>query len=276
MAQRFVYMAVAVTFLIAETAVLHAQDLTIQIKNCPTSVKVGQALNNSLRVVVGNVGGAAVKNVAVEMVLKKNAVCKVPERRAVYSPNYFDGVLLQGGRESVSLDKGQTTVLTLHGMNTIPEDTPVGRTYFLCAVIDPGNAVKESNESNNCACCAVKIAGIEEKPKITGYGEACINKSGAVTILGRNFGSGAGKTVVLGGSGIKVSLPVVSWADSMIMAQVPDDARIVSGQRYFIGIQKTDSAEWLSNIDAYVATCPTQKPSPVPHPAPPVPPFFYE
>ncbi len=275
MAQRILYMVMTAVLLFAGAGVLFAQDLTVQIKNCPRSVKAGQNLDSSFRVAVTNNGAAAVKDVAVEIVLKKNTFCPVPTRHAEYSRSYFDGVLLQGGRESVSLAPGKTVAVPLHGMNTIPWDTPVGRTYYLCAVVDAGDTVKETSEENNCACCPVKVTEVEEKPQVTGYGETCIARGGTVTILGRNFGSEAGKAVFLGGSGINVNLRVISWGDSSITAAVPDDLRIQDGQRYFIGIRETGKTGWLSNTGTYIATCPRQQPGPAPRPVPPVPPFLH-
>ncbi len=264
-----------VALLFAGNVTLFAQGLTIQITNCPKTVKAGQNLDSSFKVVVANNGDVAVKDVAVEFVLKKNANCTTPARHAFYSPNYFDGVLLREGRESVSLAPKQKVTLGPHGMNTIPEDTPAGRTYFLCAVIIAGDKVKEIGEEKNCSCCPIKVTGIEERPVITGYGETCISRRGTVSILGRNFGSAEGKAVFLAGAGATVNLSVISWSDSAIIAQIPDDANIQGGRRYFAGIRKADSGELLSNTGVYIPVCPEQKTMPESRPTtPPVPPFF--
>ena len=132
------------------------QDLVVRILKCPTSAKAGQELNAGFQVDAINGGRTAVKDVAVDIVLKKDVSCPVPTPLAVYSPNYSNGVLLKGGREYVSLNSGQLLNVKLNGTNTIPTDTPAG-VYYLCAVIDAGNKIKEVNEPNNCACCPVKI-----------------------------------------------------------------------------------------------------------------------
>ncbi len=275
MGRNISFTALAAAFLIAEATVAYSMDLTVQIKNCPRAVKAGQDLDSSFKVVVENMGNTAVKNVPVEIVLKKTTFCPVPTPHAEYSAHYFDGVLLQGGRESVTLEPGKSAVVPLHGINTIPADTPVGRSYFLCAVVDAGDTVKESNEINNCACCSVKVTGAEEKPVITGYGEACVRKSGHVTILGRNFGQGVGKYVFLGGNGVDMRLPVDSWSDSMISARIPDDPAIREGLQYYTGVRKTDDGGLLSNTGAYISICPEQKMGPQYSPPPPAAPFLH-
>lgn len=277
MAQWLCCTVMTVALLVAGNATLFAKGLTIQITNCPKAVKAGQNLGSSFKVVVANKGDAAVKDIPLEFVLKSDANCVTPARHAFYSPNYFDGVLLREGRESVSLAPKKKVTLSPHGMNTIPEDTPAGRTYFLCAVVVAGDKEKYPAEEKNCSCCPIKVIGTEERPVITGYGETCISRHGTVTILGRNFGSAEGKTVFLSGGGISVNLSVVSWSDSAIIARMPDYANIQGGQRYSAGIRKADSGELLSNTGAYISVCPEQKTMPGSRPTPPpAPPFFYQ
>lgn len=229
-------------------------DLTVKIKRCPKSAKAGQALGSGFQVVATNSGDTAVKNVAVDIVLRSDTSCPSPAPYAGYSANYSNGVLLKGGREHVSLNAGQTLNVKLNGTNTIPADTPSGA-YYLCAVIDAGNKVTEADEGNNCSCCRLKIAGEEAKPEITGYREKCGKKGANVTILGKHFGAQAGKGVALGGHGIHVNLPVVSWSDTIIVAQIPDDPKIQEGQWYYIGVEKADHSEWLSNISKNITIC---------------------
>ena len=131
-------------------------DLQIHINNCPQIVNPGQNLGSSFQVTAINVGSVAVKDVAVDIVLRKTPRCPTPLPYAVYSPNFSNGVLLQGGREFISLAPGESKAVTLNGTNTIPADAPAGKMY-LCAAIDAGNKVAETNEGNNCACCSIQV-----------------------------------------------------------------------------------------------------------------------
>lgn len=239
---------------VTSAGTVNAQELSIRIQNCPKTVKPGQELGASFQVIVTNHGKNAVKDVIIDIVLKENPVCPVPAPLAVYSPNYSNGVLLLGGREHVSLNPGQTLTVKLNGTNTIPADTLPGK-YFLCAIIDAGDKVKEANEKNNCACCPITVSRIEAKPEITGYREKCGKKGSNITIMGRNFGSQEGKGVALGGHGIHVDLTVISWSDTIIVAQIPLDPRIQEGQWYYIGVEKAGCTEWLSNINKNITIC---------------------
>jgi hypothetical protein len=80
----------------------------------------------------------------------------VPKDFATYSPNYFEDVLLRGGRGSnlTDLAPGESKIV-LNGAG-IPSDTPAGN-YFICAQIDPGAKVAESDEENNVSCMPIEI-----------------------------------------------------------------------------------------------------------------------
>ena len=140
-------------------------DLTVKIKRCPKTIKPGQELGSFVKVVAVNRSEIAVKDAGVDLILKKEPSCPVPTPAAVYSPHYSNGVLLKGGHEQISLGGGQTQELKLEGPNTLPSDIPTGD-YFLCAVIDAGDKIKESNEANNCSCCPIKITGGMGKPDL--------------------------------------------------------------------------------------------------------------
>ena len=140
-------------------------DLSVKIKNCPKTTKPGHELSSFVKVVAINRSEVEVKDVGVDIILKKEPSCPVPTPVAVYSPHYSNGVLLKGGHEQVSLSGGQRQEVKLEGPNTIPSDVPPGD-YFLCAVIDAGDKIKESNEANNCSCCPIKITGGIGKPDL--------------------------------------------------------------------------------------------------------------
>lgn len=138
------------------------QDLKLKLIDCPRGAKAGQDLDAGFKVLAINEGDSGVKDIAVDIILRNDNSCAVPAPFAVYSPNYSNGVLLKGGREHVSIQPNSRTNVKLNGSNTIPSDTPSGK-YYLCAVIDAGNKVKEANEKNNCDCCLLKILGKESK-----------------------------------------------------------------------------------------------------------------
>ncbi|MFT3727506.1 MAG: CARDB domain-containing protein [Terricaulis sp.] len=85
-----------------------------------------------------------------------------PSTWAVYAPAWHEDVLLLGGRIS------RTTTLAAHATirysvanpSAASFKLPAGTTpgsYFLCAGMDMGNRVTESNERNNVACNPIAI-----------------------------------------------------------------------------------------------------------------------
>lgn len=147
------------------TPIKKGPDLQIKII-CPNPAKAyaGQSLGKSIKVWVKNVGNTPAQNFSVDLVLSKDT--NIPVKFAVYSPNFSDDVLLKGGREFVKfLGPKKTISVTLNGTNTIPSDTPPGN-YYLGAVVDPGNKVKEFNEGNNTAICRLLIYKTEPQVKL--------------------------------------------------------------------------------------------------------------
>ena len=142
-----------------------SSDLTLKIKECPKTARPGQDIGNAFKVKAINRGGVNVTDILVDVILKKESVCQVPAPLSDYSSNYHDGVLLKGGRYHVSLNAGQQLSLNLNGLNAIPSDTPQGD-YFLCAVIDAENKIKESSKENNCICCPIKISTSAARPNL--------------------------------------------------------------------------------------------------------------
>jgi hypothetical protein len=185
-------------------------DLTIQIMQCPGTVKAGQDLGSGFQVVSQSTFASALTDIAVDIILTSNPTYPSPVPFAVYKPNYSDGVLLKGGREHISFTGPGSVNVKLNGTNTIPIDTPPGN-YYLGAVIDAGNKVSESNERNNVAFCQIKV----ETPQVllpdlvvTGFAYTG-SPSGQppearLLVEIRNMGPGA----VLKGSGAKLDVYV--------------------------------------------------------------------
>jgi len=142
-----------------------ATDLTVRIKECPKTARPGQDLGTALKIIAINWGLLDVKDVIVDIILKKELTCPVPTSLALYSPHFHDGMLLKGGRQQVFLNAGQKLTIKPNGSTIIPADTPAGD-YFLCAVIDAGNNIKESDKGNNCTCCPLKISTAAGKPDL--------------------------------------------------------------------------------------------------------------
>jgi hypothetical protein len=92
----------------------------------------------------------------IDVVLSRDG--NVPARFAVFSPDFVEDVLLRGGRTSNTADLAPGATRVYPGQGVIPADTPIGN-YFLCARIDPGNRVAESNELNNTGCVQIHING---------------------------------------------------------------------------------------------------------------------
>lgn len=88
-----------------------------------------------------------------------------PSTWAVYNATWREDVLLRGGRVSRtnSLGPGRSVRYGAPryeiGPMTLPTGIPPGD-YFLCAGVDMGNRVAESNKRNNVACNPLRIVAI--------------------------------------------------------------------------------------------------------------------
>jgi hypothetical protein len=143
----------------------------LQVKfNCPTTIVAGANIGPQIQLKVWNsgTGPAAGTDTAgnngymVDLMLSTDT--NTPASWAIYSANFSEDVLLQGGRISntKTLNPGQSQVYPVGG--GIPADTPTG-TYFICAKVDAGNKIAESNEGNNSYCKRVHIKN-EQTPRL--------------------------------------------------------------------------------------------------------------
>ncbi len=152
-------------------------DLRVSIY-APASAYAGQQLEKSVKVTIMNYGKSAARNFSLDLVLSKDS--SIPIKFAKYSSHYSDDVLLRGGREFIRyLAPGKSINVVLNGTNTIPADTPSGY-YFIGAVVDPGNKVSETSESNNVAVRRIKIgnshSSASKLPDLGMYGFLKIGK----------------------------------------------------------------------------------------------------
>ena len=276
MTHKMLCLAATMVFLLAGITTLHAQDLTIAVINCPKTAKAGQDLKSTLRLLAANTGDRVQKAITLKIVLKNSPLCPKSSRPAAYSPKYYDGVLLRQGREIVSLDPGKTRTIIPNGANTIPWDTPVGRTYYLCAVIEPENLQKEDNKDTNCACCPIKIIGAEEGPMVVSILEKCVVPGNTLTILGRNFGQESGTVTAVSASGMPVNLSVSSWSDSTVVVRIPSDSRMQEGEQYTLNMMKNGEIDSIPAARQNIGICPTQKKTSSPETTQPTPPLFFQ
>lgn len=138
----------------------------------------------------------------VDLVLSEDAV--VPVTFAVLpSPYAFtEDMLLLGGRISntQTLSGGASASYPGHG-GAIPPGTP--SPVFLCAVVDPGLRISESDEANNTSCTEITLTAPEQ---------SCVTFE--TPALGTQWGSPAGQTpgtLVLTEAGISVRLENFRW-----------------------------------------------------------------
>ena len=117
-----------------------------------------RARNMGLVAAPGTVGRVDPDNgYMIDLVLSTDAL--IPEGFANLAANFAEDVLLRGGRISRTVDLGSGAARRYPVGATIPANTPTG-IYPLCARIDPGNKVAESNELNNTACYRIHIRGV--------------------------------------------------------------------------------------------------------------------
>lgn len=136
-------------------------DLSIYFEECPTGpIHAGSELYDSLPLLTKSTFSTPLNHVIVDLVLTATTSYPTPAPVATYSENYSDGILLKGGREHMDYAGTgyEEAYVALYGDNMIPDDTPSG-TYYLAAVIDAGNQVGESSETNNVDYCKITIIG---------------------------------------------------------------------------------------------------------------------
>ena len=125
---------------------------------------VGASFNNpvepgglvTVEVTVSNSGttmapgtGTSESSYMIDFVLSTDS--HVPADFAVYNDAFEEDVLLLGGRISNTNDLMPGAAEFYLESSWLPSDTPPGE-YQLCLVIDPGDEVAESDETNNSYC----------------------------------------------------------------------------------------------------------------------------
>ncbi|HEV8366749.1 MAG TPA: CARDB domain-containing protein [Pyrinomonadaceae bacterium] len=141
-------------------------DLVVVIRS-PRTANAGDEIGRNISIRARNRGLATAPGTdgpidrddgyMIDVVLSTNAL--LPDGFAHASANFVEDMLLRGGRISRTADLAPGGIRAYPVGATIPADTPTGW-YFLCARIDPGNKVAESNEHNNTACYPIHIRGV--------------------------------------------------------------------------------------------------------------------
>jgi len=139
-------------------------DLSVKI-SAPATATAGSDIGSQLRVVVSNTGkltavgtnSAGSNGYMVDIILSSDT--NTPSNWAIYSPNYREDVLLRGGRISNTKDLPPQRSESYRTRGVIPADTPPGN-YNICAKVDAGNKITESNEANNVSCVPIRITAI--------------------------------------------------------------------------------------------------------------------
>ena len=140
-------------------------DLVVVIRS-PRMANAGDEIGEDIEIRARNRGLAAAPGTAgridpddgymIDVVLSTDPL--LPDGFANPSANFVEDALLSGGRISRTTDLASGAARGYPVGATIPADTPSGR-YLLCARIDPGKKVAESNEHNNTACYPIFIRG---------------------------------------------------------------------------------------------------------------------
>jgi hypothetical protein len=138
-------------------------DLQVRL-SAPATAVAGTNIGNQVRLAVRNGGQAPAPGTdtagnngyMVDLMLSSDT--NTPAGWATHSTSYHEDVLLTGGRVSNTKTLGPGQQKSYPVGAGIPANTPTG-SYYLCAKVDPGKKVAESNENNNVTCRPIRIRG---------------------------------------------------------------------------------------------------------------------
>jgi hypothetical protein len=135
-------------------------DLVVTLST-PSIARPGEEIGRRTRLVVLNRGAAVARGTRdnpagfmIDVTLGRDSSVAVGFK--AYSPRFSEDVLLEGGRISRTADLAPRGACRYPLAAVLPEDVPQGG-YFLCAYVDAGNAVPESDETNNSACAFLRV-----------------------------------------------------------------------------------------------------------------------
>lgn len=141
-------------------------DLVISLSG-PAAVQPGEDIGPQLVVEIGNIGGGIALGTRdaegnsqeggyfIDFVMSSDEI--VPAGYANFSDEYFEDVLLRGGRKTDTPNLiAPTRIVVPEESSSIPDSIPLGE-YYICAYIDPGNVIDESDETNNVGCFRTRV-----------------------------------------------------------------------------------------------------------------------
>ena len=138
-------------------------DLMIIAASIPRTAAPGGSL--AIEVTAYNMGNAEAMGTEtsddgymIDLVLSSDD--HVPPGFTPFEENFIEDVLLLGGRISNTHDLAPHSDRLYAETGVLPADTPPGD-YQLCLVIDPGDGVVESDESNNTLCQTLTVSALE-------------------------------------------------------------------------------------------------------------------
>jgi hypothetical protein len=121
-------------------------DLAVSMKY-PINASPGQALAKEFSLTVENKGAVEARDFNVQVVISSDM--QIPFQPAVYSENFQEDALLEGGQCTVaSIKPGESLTVSLPGPLKIPADTTPDK-YYLGALVDPEKKIAELDEENN-------------------------------------------------------------------------------------------------------------------------------
>ena len=131
-------------------------DLKIAITS-PSLALAGDDIGSQVSGLISNIGDEMTDGsvMQIDFVLSTDLI--MPEGFAVVSTTFQEDALLVGGRDQLltQIAAGSSSPLASSNLVIAP-DTPAGD-YFLCARVDSGDSIDESNENNNVACNAIEV-----------------------------------------------------------------------------------------------------------------------
>lgn len=199
----------------------------------------GETIGKRVKIVVKNIGKRRTGRFFVDLVLSSDM--NVPVKPAVYSPVYQEDVLLLGGRVNVdNLAPGAVKTLSLPEQSKIPDKIKPG-TYYLAAVADTENVVRESNEANNIAMRRIRVKIPMLYPiVINSVGQTGYWSSGCgsieVNLGGSGFGTVIGNKTVKIGTHTFGASNMEAWLDTGVIVCMPHDFPF--GNRFDIQIME--------------------------------------